>query len=486
MAAFVAIAPIYVLGSKAVGFAYNKIQDAVRGQPDLLPPKVQNSLAKAYEESMMVTNSGRVSDGFKLYAKIVGLAATISSTGSFDAYAKDHVKLSNFSKIKIPGSDTTLTEQLKGEDNKEVREALEGVFALTANTKAKQKEYTDELTAINNFLADPESTYKPRDVVAYLHVLKDQGRKAITEQQDVERVALEGQFKGAEGAKLQEALGIEPEDTEAFEKVKTDMLAQLKQSQEKELEKFDKANNDTLNKLHEVSARERARVARLARLEVMDERNSKEIEKLREANIKPDDAMVSVSFSDKDKRAHYKGMSPSDFPTVYGVTGRPITYNKESQTFSIDLPNRIFSPLYYSGWKSDLKSDMMEIAESVWACGYSHIEMSVEHSDPEHALELAKQAYAAAREQGFDSDKVTVNVNGKVLSAKEIFKDDPSELEAIEQRAKLYSKQREEGGKELGSAKTMKENLTAHKEAHKERERTIEPDEPEHSTDLTV
>jgi hypothetical protein len=441
-----------LLLTNAVGSPIVKrIQEKIQNNPNpAILPADADRLFKAYNESAMMGGTS-TTQNFKLYAKIIELDNSLASAGAGTDYTNGHHKKDIFKDIKVGGKGLIdqLNDPVDGEKNDEGRVILDNIdsfLELEANTTDTINTYTEQMQKLCQLMVDPNSKFKPSEFLDYLHILKSDTVQAIKDQQHAEITAIKALFDEGENLdKMKIALGNGGDiaTPAQVESVKKEMLKALEESQKKELEKFEKSTTDTLIKTHKISRDEFVRVSTLARFynnkhnkEMMD----KLIEDLRKANMKPSDANVEAEFS--NGLLNFKGISVQDLPLIKTLTGQDIHQTKPG-TFTMKLPNRILSPLYYSNWKTSLKEDMSDIVQAVRACGYSKINLTINHKDAEHALKMAKAAYAASREQGFEADKINIVVNGEKKTAEEIFKDTPSELQAIESKAQHYEQQRE-------------------------------------------
>lgn len=482
MAAAFFVGPGLLLGKAIADRAIRAIQQDIQNNPDwIVQPDAQNRLFKAYEDSSMVVNNANSSEKFKIYAKVIGLADALASAKAATTYTSEHKgNIDLFDKVNI--GDDSLKKKLNIEGNAEAQAALTGIneaLAVSRGTKNKLDDYTREMRLLCQYLADPNSAETPRVIRDKLHKLQSTAFDAIKAQQAAELQALKAQFDGPSGVRLRSLLGTGGGNASdaVMEKVKKDMVEAMQANHKTELDKFEKTTKETIQKTHDISSAESNRISFLARIHSYNKVNREIIEKLRAQNMQSDDSEVSIQFSSTNQKAMFKGISMQDVPMFESLNGRKITQTSPG-VFEMNLPNRIFSPIYYSDWSTALKEDMSDIIQGVRAGGYANVKLEIKHKDPEHALNMAKAAYAAGREQGFGADKIHLVVNGKKLTANEIFKDSPDELRAIETKAAISDKQIAAMQKKTDAQRSTPEENAAFKSRF-EAFKSTRPPEPE-------
>jgi hypothetical protein len=352
-----------------------------------------------------------------------------------------------FAKVKTPDG-TTLADKLKAAPAGAVTAVKDAVSEALRPTQAVQdakQKYMDAMKELSTALAN-DAKVNARDVERYLYELRGEATKAITAQHDAEKTALEAKFNDA-GFKghMKTVLGAGATDAQVDE-LKKEMLAELEKSQKAELEKFEKGINYRIKKIHEAAQIERDRVSYLATLYTHNEDMRKEIEALHQQNRGT--GGVSASFTlQEPNRALFHGMEIKDLHTLRTVTGRLIDVKKNPDgslsSFSMTLPNRILSSSYYKSAHNNVKADMKSITDAVYATGKTAVTANIEHKDPEHALELARAAYEAALESGFDEKHITIRVNGQEKKAEDLFADNHGLLSSLKETAKKQREERE-------------------------------------------
>lgn len=231
---------------------------------------------------------------------------------------------------------------------------------------------------------------------------------------------------------------------DADSKFKDDMFKALIESHTKASEALLKAINEDIKKVHTDKQNAIQRITYLARLyEHGSDDIKRHIKKLAEeaapvvviSGGKPTkpDASAMLKNIDLNKISQWQTKSG----LVIQTTGYDETENengnqiKNANKFSITLPRRTpgfgltADPLrgltsflttgnflYYHSMEDHVKADLMEIADRIKAGGFKGITMNVRHSDTNHAKFLAKKAYEACIESGFDPKNITIKING--------------------------------------------------------------------------
>ncbi len=341
-----------------------------------------------------------------------------------------------------------------------IPDALKPTEAFTK----KMKQYEEGMAAIKETIKNSRALYDPETLLTRMHKLHSLAHGAMKEQQAAEQAALKAVFDDPlHQQALQGACGLTPEQF----KDKPEEVAKTQASANgKDLAKFDEGVKKPLSKMHNLSQLEVDRLFYFAVLKkynkameieidrLHDKAMEIEIDRLHDANHQDGSPNVVVQQGRKGNRALFKGMKPSDLQTLKTITGRDITVN-ENGTFSMELPNNITGVGYYNSSEEKLKADMMGLAGAVRACGYDSITMTVDNKSEEHAMRDGRAAYEAARESGFDVDKITITVNGTDYTGKalreKLFKDKGKEFAAIDASAQYAAAERREAVMQISS-----------------------------------
>lgn len=372
-----------------------------------------------------------------------------AATDSFDVWNNSRIQNAEaLSAIKGP-DDKPITDKIHEKSTNEdclfVLRDLNEVFAMQPTTQQAMADFKKNLDAANRYITDEHSAYHPGDFAQYLTEERNKALTAIKQQYDWEFKALETKFKNPDFTNaLKQSLGITTD--KPVDAIQASMKNALEEEKKKTVAEFEKGINEHIKKLHESAQTERSRINFIATLYENNQNMKRIIDHL---NAERRDAEASIEFDKKTGRATFKGISIDDIIKMNGflesTTGRKIERAADG-TFSMQLPNRFFSAGYYSDGGLGLNrraTDFLCLASAVRSCGYPKITMSVSHSDPEHAEELARQAYQACRDAGYDDKDITIKVNDKAMKADEIFKKEPSLLRAIDSSAKRNQETRE-------------------------------------------
>jgi len=388
--------------------------------------RIKNFLApfagwsKSYNDDVPNTDAkvaivNKYIDSFMLNGKFPG------SEGAKTYLSKRIKAIDDFSNIVLPDG-SELTKKLAGDTEavKALREGLTGCFALNDKTQTAMDAFKTDMAREAKEMKEGTPRKKPSKVIGNMYKIKIAARGAILKQQEQEIGNLQAKFNDdAFKNSLKENLGINTD--EERETLKNDMLSTLKASHDKELNKFETTMDVPLDNLLTGLAVEVERINTLGN-QLNHKEMLKELQRIKDAkNDLPEGAMTSVTLSDTNDSALLEGVNLDDFKKFYSATGRVIDHNKEDGSFRITLPNHFFRPDYYSDPNNNTKKDIASIVEKIKAQGHTAITMNIEHKTPEHALELARQAYEACLEENFKD--ITVFMNGKKMTKDDLFKD---------------------------------------------------------------
>lgn len=345
------------------------------------------------------------------------ISALQSQVGSFEAfnqYASKRDEASWFSDIKV--GDKAIKDS--GID-------FIGIRTLTDATQEARNTFNEKATAFNELLLNPNGRH-PRAFVAFLHELKQKAMEAIQKQHEHELSELARQFEDKDAIK--DRLGI---DDAAVDQLKTDMTQALKGKQAEELTAFEEDLNKPINALHKELQKEGARItfignlARVKRLDMADEikrvQMIKEEEAMLAARASASDDKGKTTLITASSEGSLKDIKPFDLEFMRSLTGRKIKVNKQAGTLEISMPHQWLDPLYYEGRMNQMQTDLRMLAQGIKASGHDSITMSIiQPQNEEFARKLAREAYLACRMEGFDHEKISMNVNGTKYSGDEL------------------------------------------------------------------
>lgn len=384
--------------------------------------------------------------------------SSFAAEDAFDTYAGTRTSdMSGFAKIKTPdGTSVTkkLAEGIKEKNPAAINTAaaIRTALKLAPNTIKIKNDFNQEVETINQYIKSPNTQYHPADLVSHLHEIKGQSAQAIRAQHKIEIDAIKTLFKNPEFTEqLAAALGIEKENAEQIAQTERDMIRSLKTNHAEQLKAFSASLDKPIKEMHLEAQKERDRVSYLANLYNNNKNMQEIISQTAEDLAKKDRAKVTLD--PKNKTVIFQGLDVASLPMLQTITGRQITHDKKNNTFTMQLPNRLLSSSYYRGSLNRMRGDMLSIAQAVKACGHEYITMSVQHTDPEHAKELALEAFMAAREAGYDTSKITIEVNGKKTPVGEL--GNSSKVQAAEVRAEQNKKIRDDSDRQHSNPATQ-------------------------------
>jgi hypothetical protein len=283
-------------------------------------------------------------------------------------------------------------------------------------------------------------------------------KKAIQKQQAKEVENLKQKFADPDFKdNLKMALNITDEQIDDVQK---SMLSNLQETQKKQIEEFDKANQESLKTLHGAAAKQRQAFLFIASLAKNDEQMRRQIEELAIANQKPtNDQNLQIEANDEEKPSISSvNLDQLKFIQLIGggkinrAEGQPVSY-------SLELGARIKNLGYYVNDRH--KRDMQVMAMAVRASGSEGISMKLKFKDEKLAEERARQAFEACLNAGFPPEKIKIHVNGQALAYKASDKDDKNgpKYESIQE--KLYAKKPNEFNHLIQKAQKTRSDLEA-------------------------
>lgn len=364
----------------------------------------------------------------------LGLGENLPAAKGLDNYAKSRISsVDKFTTTKI-GDETlakklTVTKETPDDAKtaiKYTREEIAKALALTKDTSDARKAFKQDMADLKECLVDPTFEYTPKALIDRVFHIRDIAIDKIESQQAAEKGELEALFEKPEFQEnFEKSLNldeVDPEErAEQLEAVKADMLAELDASHLKERAAFEGSINDPIKNMLSTS---RERVSLLAMIDHANAENRANIDKLVAATS--GDLTAGVASASRTKSSRYKGIDVGQLKTFVTATGRKV--NGEGDSYTLELPNRLLSPFYYSNPKHNLKADIMMLPLALKARGFDAITMNINHPDKEYAKELARLAAEGCAACGFKD--ITINVNGETYS-------DTKEAGTI--RAKLFS-----------------------------------------------
>jgi hypothetical protein len=293
-----------------------------------------------------------------------------------------------------------------------VKQKIEGALSFTDDTARAEDEYLVEIPAINKALSKTPSEITFNDVDSHIQKFKTKTSETIDKQCKAEINALKALFEDRDFKKnLVQSTGIS-EAPNSINAVKDAMIKSLEASHEKAKTEALKPLEDSHQKLHKDEQKELNRISYFAQMYSNNKEFRKQVDKIAAEKAARSNVTVELTQSHDTSLAIFRDLKVQDIENLQTITGRPLQQQKDG-SFSMELPRKFLSPLFYSGNRNRLKQDMQSIAMAIKAGGHTHITMDITSKDPDHAKLLAREAYEACRLSGFDSDKITIKVNGQ-------------------------------------------------------------------------
>ena len=323
----------------------------------------------------------------------------------------------------------------------------------------------------NKFIVDNPTGVSSQVIADELELEKQLLSKHIKIQQKEEIGRLESYFNANANANDNEkrtALGLPNPPAAAggrhdIDDVKKSLITALKKEHTEQLKTFEGAVNADITNAHKTYDARLNEIAYLARMNREDpQRFLNKVgdlgRKLRKdgymqaeinknANKQSLNELPTISSgpaNTQDKR--FRGLKPEDMVQLETETGRKIQKSKLSKdetVFTIELPGLAWYKSF-TNWYSeaDAKKDIHGLIAIVRGSGFTTIDLTIEQNDEKLANTLAREAYRAALEAGFDPDdiSITLKINGKDKTFKgseldSLFSSNPNELANIKKKA---------------------------------------------------
>jgi hypothetical protein len=335
------------------------------------------------------------------------------------------------------------------------------------------------LPALDQEITKTGARILPDDLNHKLTDAKKSALEAIKEQHDADVAAIK-------------AVSV-PSPQMADEGAREQILKALNTAHVKAETEFSKKMKEEITTIHRAAYKERERISILGTLRNSTEMNRSILNSVsRWATLKP-----SYTSNNKDRidQLHQNKKDPAsatittvgtegflaglsieeflqfnkDLAQLTTLTGLAITANKiepNGYSFSITLPSALLSS-YHADAANLAKVDFLFIAQLAHATNSEEITgfVNIKHNE-KLAIALAMQLYASYLEAGFHEAQIKgIEVNGKLLSKDELFKDHPGKLQAVEAKAAQANK--DSGVEYTRDPETMKEKLKKQKEQHR-------------------
>lgn len=406
-------------------------------------------LSYSYSNTAMDEFSGKTRAALaEQYSASMGLGAGLPPAEGFNTYLNsgsrvDGIAHEKFAEIKIGGQtlESKLTIQDKTPENvkkaiAQVRDGIKDSLAITEATTAARNTFAKDMAELKTALEHASFPYRPQTVMDYLFSIKGEACKAIEAQHEDELEKLDAKLNDKNFLNdLKLSLNL---DTDEQVKIVTeDIKATVIKSQKEQLSTFEETLNEPIKKMFSAS---KERVAFLAMINQIEANRAKI---LALTATKGEIATRQTTTADANS-AYYKNVDLKQLDEIITITGNKVTKSGE-QSYSLALPNRLLSPLYYANNKHNVKRDIMMLPLALKARGFDTVTMRIQHPNKEYEKELARTAYEACREAGYDPKDITIQFGEEVIKEekpgdgnikRKLFGDCTSRYDAAEIEAK--------------------------------------------------
>lgn len=397
---------------------------------------------KAADTNSKVFTSEQREKIFREQQEYIGVGPTSFNESILEDYNKSRIKDSRaFAQIKLPDN-STIGEKLKKDittaDANEVRNKIAEVFEETDALKNAQKNYKKNLKEFDKLRQKVGKSLSAQDLIGELKKIDGKVKNALAKQQEAEKQKLDQLFKdGTFKGNLKTSLNLA--DDEELDGVKNNMMTELEKKhaeEKKALEKEIATNEVNLHKAAEKEINEAIFIAMMYKN--YPESMKRKIEDVaKEKNIGRSDK-TTLEVGVNEKGINLKGITLEDLSKkgLETIKGRPITYNKDTNSFSVHFPNRWQGPdawKLYGDPRHSIKNEIRSVVQAVKATGSRGISMKVDFKDEALAKQRARQSVEACLEGGFNPNNVSINLSytdkdgNKVNKTYKADKDKPGE-----------------------------------------------------------
>lgn len=242
------------------------------------------------------------------------------------------------------------------------------------------------------------------------------------------------------------------------------VLAKINDAHAKALETLNNNMYEKIKELHKNAQQERNMLAELHRVYAHNKDMQQAIDKIITEKLRTTVTATgklpatAITFNDIIK-------DTGGFKTLTGQKIIQTSNDLKNPSYQIEFPSIFFNSYYYHSVKDNVKADMLALAERIKvgppAC--DGIEMTIGNDKSDHNMYMAKKAYEACLEAGYDPAKIEIKIGTQKLSVNDLF---PTQLalQNVEDRARLHKTTRETGdlvGREIKSMGEFKDELRA-------------------------
>lgn len=481
------------------------VERLATGIRDTLKPMQRDFLNRLPGKLSKNYDAKEYAAAYEKYMGSVGLGSGLQNEKNFSEWLSNKATLNDFAKMELPDG-TSISKKLKNptEALQKVQQELGAALKASPPVLAAQKDFEDNIKHMNDLLKEVPPKVNLGSIAGHLLAVKATAKTAIDTHQQQEKDAVTALFNSPTFiANLKTGLNLNTD--QEVDAVKAKVMSTLDEKQKSAVSSFESGSNEQVNKLQAVQESEMKRIGYLVdkmnkdsafRAQVYD------MAQKRDANSNAD-TQVAVGYDPQNGFGLLKGINVSDFDNLYTNSGRRIIKNKDendNDIYTVKFPNfanRLFYGFERVPNKHEAKltkAEMRDLAETVRAAGHTKIEMSVTYKgheplerdqENEYAMELGRRAFEEAAMTGFDpketeqkdpkdKDKtvskcdITIKVNGRVKTAKELFASCPDRLQEIRNSANKAKNERkgyiEYFNRNNSDAGAIKKEITKRKE----------------------
>lgn len=447
----------------------------------------------------------------------IGLSPFDFKDNAFDDHDTNRMRnYSGFNQQIFKNKEYTFDKLLRGDGQEKegLRKEFEKVFQKEDFYDKSKELYKASMAAFKDIIVEKvPKPYSVEDIRGELNRVQTNAKNAVAAQQKIElekfKIMIEAQtnnlktaFKeGAKAALKADLIKIDEiddsikniddlDDDDKIDKIienkKAELIKKIEETHKSQLDAFDKATSENTILLDKAANAQMERFIFAAQMEkyaygqsdarkrqemllALDAAVAKRLKEnpqgntMIETHISPDGMSISA-------------LDPMDLKFFYTPTGKKAE-QKTPGVWTIEFSTRIFDPGYYLSFPANQekpKADMIALAQTIRAAGFSGIKMTVDFPNDPYTEKLRlKQAYEACLEAGFPPVEfgedgkpkkpqyiVLVDSKGREVNIQELFKDDGPKLGILHQQSKEQRKALDERKNVLASSRKSPPEIT--------------------------
>lgn len=424
-------------------------------------PKKQKSLSDAAQKRTALDAYG------------VDITLKLTCESAAEDYQTKQKKHEFLNAAELPSGGGSIAEALTKSPGfkKAIDAAMEIPAAGDKSLQARIARFKLSIQEKNQFIVDNPTGVSSQVIADELELEKQLLSRHLKIQQKEEINRLESYFNtntntNTNDTEIRTALGLTTPQAggrQDIEDVKKSLITALKKEHTEQLKTFEGAVNADITNAHKTYDARLNEIAYLARMNREDPQGflnkvgdlGRKLRKdgYMQAEIdahalkqSPAPGGLSSSGVTDTRDNRFRGLKPEDMVQLETETGRKIQKSKLSKdetVFTIELPGLAWYKSF-TNWYSeaDAKKDIHGLIASVRGSGFTTIDLTIEQNDEKLANTLAREAYRAALEAGFEIDdiSITLKINGKDKTFKgseldSLFSSNPNELANIKKKA---------------------------------------------------